>query len=213
MQNTQLDKAKLNSLAALDIAMGENPMIYAFSPITMISPGGYLAVSYFQNRPSTEDIDVIIDPQHASDTEIAAAIRGVMRSVGRRLHFADKWINDDVALFLTPAARKTLFEDAEKQNIVLWNGQHLKVLAAPLEWGLETKLRRLTTKPNHPKTTTDLSDILVILKFLAGRNGAPLKRDGIQALNRNGFDVAIKDHVLDMVATEYEAKYGTKAFL
>lgn len=51
----------------MDKALGEDEMIYAFSLIMMVSSGGFLAVSYFQNRLTTEDIDVIIDPEHASD--------------------------------------------------------------------------------------------------------------------------------------------------
>ncbi|EEP82028.1 predicted protein [Uncinocarpus reesii 1704] len=160
-------------LAALDAAMGEDALIYAFSPITIISPGGYVAVTFFQNRASTEDIDFFIDPEYARDQDILGAIRKAMRQIGRSLDLGESWINDAVSLFLTLDARRSLFEDAQKQNIVLWEGANLKVLAAPLEWGLETKLRRLSTKPNHPKTNTDMSDILVILKFLKDRDGAP----------------------------------------
>ncbi|KJF61277.1 uncharacterized protein CIMG_12534 [Coccidioides immitis RS] len=212
-QRILLDKAKLNQgLAALDAAMGQEPMIYAFSPITMISPGGYPAVAYFQNRSSTEDVDVIIDPEHAVDKDVATAIRNTMKQVGEDLLFGRKWINEDVSMFLTPQARQSLFQDATKQNIVLWDGPHLRVLAAPLEWGLETKLRRLSTTPNHPKVVSDMNDIVVILKFLIDRNGAPLKQNTIQSLNRNGFDVAIKDDVIKKAAAEYQAQYGTQPF-
>ncbi|KAK2794382.1 hypothetical protein FQN52_008741 [Onygenales sp. PD_12] len=187
-------------LEALDKALGEDEMIYAFSPITMVSPGGYVAVSYFQNRLTTEDIDVIIDPEYISDKELLDRLRIHMVNVGRNLGFGMKWINDAVALFLTESARKSLFDDAEKQDIILWSGENLRVLAAPLEWGLESKLRRLTTKPHHHKVVTDTEDVLVILNALIHQNKGPLQRDSIQKLNRNGFDIAIGYHVLDRIA-------------
>jgi hypothetical protein len=199
-------------LSALDDAMGKNRMIYAFSPITVISPGGFLAVSYFGNRATTEDIDIFIDPEHVRDKEIVSEMRKVMVEVGEQLHFGRKWINDSVSVFLSPKARVSLFEDAVKQDIVLWNGPNLKVLAAPLEWGLETKLRRLTTKPNHIKAVTDVADILAILTFLTEKNDGPLKRDSVKALNRNGFDVAISEQALDRVAAAYRERYGKEPF-
>ncbi|OJD18334.1 hypothetical protein AJ78_01647 [Emergomyces pasteurianus Ep9510] len=190
-----LDQTKMNiGLEALDKALGEDPMIYAFSPITMVSPGGYLAVSYFQNRSTTEDIDVIIDPD------------------GGDLGFGQDWINDTVTLFLTQPARKSLFNDAEQQNIVLWSGENLRVLGAPLEWGLETKLRRLSTKPLHRKIITDTDDVQVLLNALINRNKGPLERNTVQRLNRNGFDVGIGDRVLDRVAEGYQERYGNSPF-
>ena len=192
--------------------MGKNDMIYAFSPVTVISPGGFLAVSYFGNRATTENIDIFIDPEYVNDEEIASEMRKVMVEVGEQLHFGRKWINDSVSLFLSQEARLSLFEDAVKQDIVLWNGPNLRVLAAPLEWGLETKLRRLSTKPNHIKAVTDVADILAILTSLLEKNNGPLKRDSVKALNRNGFDVAISEQALDRVAAAYLERYGREPF-
>ncbi|PGH05223.1 hypothetical protein GX51_03122 [Blastomyces parvus] len=199
-------------LEALDKALGEDQMLYAFSPITMVSPGGYLAVSYFQNRSTTEDIDVIIDPEHASDKELLRKLRIAMVAVGRDLGFGKKWMNDSVALFVSQPARKSIFEDAEKQNIILWSSENLRILAAPLDWGLETKLRRLSTKPHHQKAVTDTDDVLVILNTLIDQNKGPLERDAVQRLNRNGFDVAISERVLDRIAEAYQQRYGSSPF-
>ncbi|KAK2813858.1 hypothetical protein FQN50_000259 [Emmonsiellopsis sp. PD_5] len=208
-----LDKDKMErGVAALDEAMGKDPLIYAYSPITMISPGGYPAVTYFRNRATTEDIDIIIDPEHASDKDIADLIHEKMTEVGEGLGLGRGWMNDAVNLFLTKEARQSLFKDAEQQNIVLWGGENLKILAPPLAWGIETKLRRLTTKPGHHKMPTDVEDILVMLNTLIGGKGVPLKRQEVQAWNRNGFDVMIKGHVLDMIAEAYQSRYGMFPF-
>ncbi|EGC46505.1 conserved hypothetical protein [Histoplasma capsulatum var. duboisii H88] len=186
-ERVALDKAKMSrGIETLDKFVTEDEMIYAFSPITMVSLGGYLAVSHFQNRSTTEDIDVIIDPEFASD-----------KALHRRLQLA---------------MVKSIFEDAEKQNIILWSGENIRILAAPLEWGLETKLRRLPTKPHHLKAITDVEDVLVILNTLIDQNEGPLERDTIRKLNRNGFDVAIAHSVLDRVAKAYQERYGNNPF-
>ncbi|EDN07250.1 predicted protein [Histoplasma mississippiense (nom. inval.)] len=191
-----------NRIETLDKFVTEDEMIYAFSPITMVSLGGYLAVSHFQNPSTTEDIDVIIDPE----------LQLAMVKVGRDLGFGEKWMNDSVALFVSKSACESIFEDAEKQNIILWSGENIRILAAPLEWGLETKLRRLSTKPHHLKAITDVEDVLVILNTLIDQNEGPLERDTIRKLNRNGFDVAIAHSVLDRVAKTYQERYGNNPF-
>ncbi|KAK2770190.1 hypothetical protein FQN53_005700 [Emmonsiellopsis sp. PD_33] len=212
-QRNLFNKVQLkDGLAALDAAMGADEWIYAFTPITMVSPGGFLAVSFFENRIATEDIDVIINPEHASDKDLMEPLHRIMGQVGYDLGYGTDWINDHVATFLTAETRKTLCKEAEQQNIILWDGPNLKVLAAPLEWGLESKLRRLTTKPLHPKAYTDVNDAVVILKHLIDRNKGPLKRNEVLAMNKNGFDFALKDHALDRVATEYRTQHGIEPF-
>ncbi|KAK2813749.1 hypothetical protein FQN50_000147 [Emmonsiellopsis sp. PD_5] len=179
----------------------------------MISPGGYIAVTYFENRTLTEDIDVIIDPDYAGERDLLNLLRTTMMDVGDHLGYGKKWINDSVALFLTTPSRRALFNDAKKQDIVLWSGENLRVLAAPLEWGLESKLRHLSTKPNHPKRLTDMSDVLVLLNALIKKNKGALNRDAVLGMNRNGFDLAIKEQILDQVAEEstMEYKFGMLA--
>ncbi|EEH03225.1 predicted protein [Histoplasma capsulatum G186AR] len=68
----------------------------------------------------TEDIDVIIDPEYASDEELFRMIHTVMVEVGRDLSFGEHWINDSVALFLTQPARKSIL--AMLRNKILFSG-------------------------------------------------------------------------------------------
>ncbi|KAF3480027.1 uncharacterized protein GIQ15_07003 [Arthroderma uncinatum] len=213
-----MDRPKLTAeemrkgLSELDDAMGENEMIYAFSPITVISPGGFLAVSYLKNRSTTEDIDIIIDPQWTGDQDIIPALRDLFTTVGDKLELGEKWLNDDVSLFLTQTAREQLFQAATEQNIVLYEGTNLIVLGAPLEWGLESKLRRVHTKPDHPKVPTDMQDILAILKLLRDRKGGPLDRRAIRESNVNGFDQLPSEQTIDRVAEAYRKQYNEEPF-
>ncbi|PGG99754.1 hypothetical protein AJ80_09298 [Polytolypa hystricis UAMH7299] len=77
-----------------------------------------------------------------------------------REHLAFSHATDDhVSFFVTKDTVPRIFSEAENKNIVIWVGDNLKILA-PLEWCLETKLRRLSTHPDHPKAETNFQDVL-----------------------------------------------------
>jgi hypothetical protein len=124
---------KKQGLAALDVEMSQGPWIIAFAPIRVITAGGFLAVSYLKNGESTGDIDNLIDPEFAGDEIIKKSLREAISRVSKRLDYRPDWINDDMAVFVTSAARQTLFTGAQKQGITLFKGESLKILAAPLE--------------------------------------------------------------------------------
>jgi hypothetical protein len=56
-----------------------------------------------------------------------------MDKVRAQMQFNDKWINENIILFVIKKFRAYLFKEAQKQNIVLWERPNLFVLAAPME--------------------------------------------------------------------------------
>lgn len=193
--------------------MGKDPFLIAFAPFTIISPGGFLAITHFKHRLSTEDIDFILDPEWAGDKDIRDALGNAVVKVGESLVYGDRWMNDDVSLFVSKEAKVELFNEAEKQDIVLWEGANLRVLAAPFEWCLESKLRRLGTTPNHAKSITDTQDAIVLFRSLKEQNNAPLDRAYVQELNTNGFDTVLDSAAIDRVAEFYRMTYNEDIFL
>ncbi|KAJ6160368.1 hypothetical protein N7470_003764 [Penicillium chermesinum] len=123
--------------------MGINPWLAAFAPIRLMTAGGFLAVSYLKNRDSTGDIDFLLDPEYASDTEIKNALHETATSVANELQYNEEWLNEAMAIFVSAHSRRVLFQRAEAQGIALFKGQYLEILAAPIEWALERKLRRI----------------------------------------------------------------------
>lgn len=67
-----------------------------------------------------------------------------------------------------------LFERALSDHLTLFEGEHLEVLAAPLEWALKRKLRRIHGGKRDRKAESDMSDAVALLKHLRGRNNGPL---------------------------------------
>ncbi|KAJ5707745.1 hypothetical protein N7488_007546 [Penicillium malachiteum] len=199
-------------LLALDKAMGTDPWIIAFAPIRIISAGGFLAVSYLKHRDSTGDIDYLIDPEFAKDKDVQDALQRAILSVARELDFSKDWINESMGIFVTGEARESLFTRAEEQNIVLFKGDNLEILAAPLEWALERKLRRIYASDRGRKAELDMTDAVALLDALRERNDGPLDMESVRRMNANGFDVLPDIRIMEKVAGEYQAKYNREIF-
>ncbi|EPS32313.1 hypothetical protein PDE_07273 [Penicillium oxalicum 114-2] len=199
-------------LAVLDNEMGKDDWLVAFAPITLISTGGFLATNFFRNRESTGDIDYLLDPQWAHDNEIKKPLQNAITRAARRLGFIDDWVNEELAFFVPDQFRQLLFEKAEEQNIVLWEGRYLRVLAVPLEWALERKLRRIHHSKRHAKRGSDIADVLAILHHLRRQNGGPLNREYIRTLNICSFETAPDDATMVEIATAYRQQYDNDVF-
>ena len=66
-------------------------------------------------------------------------------------------MNDGLEIWASPTASKTIFDRAYAQNIILFDGKSLKVWAAPFEWALERKLRRIAFSDRVEKNV-DMED-------------------------------------------------------
>ena len=61
-------------------------------------------MSYLRNRDSTGDVDYLIHPEFATDKDIQNALHSTIRTVARQLQYDDDWINEALAIFVTPKA-------------------------------------------------------------------------------------------------------------
>lgn len=191
--------------------MNNNPFLTAFASIEVVTAGGFFAVWYLKSRKATGDLDYIIDPEWSSDDEIKIPLREAVFEVARKLKIDRKWMNEEMSLFTTSATDKRLFKEAREQNIVLFEGINLLVRAAPIEWALERKLRRIFASGRDRKAELDMSDAVAMLKHLKDSNG-PLDREYIRTLNMNGFDVVPDDATMNRVAAVYRRVYGDEVF-
>lgn len=196
----------------MDAKLGEIPVIIAFAPINLMAVGGFFALTYLKNRTATEDMDYLLDPEWANDEDIKGPLRDTIKAVARMHEYMPDWANEDAGLFVTKRAREILMEKAIKQDIVLWAGKNIRVLAAPVEWVLETKLRRIYNGVRGRKSETDLSDALAILKSLRDKKAGKLDMEYFRTLNTNGFDPVPDIGTMRRVAAAYKEKYNEEAF-
>ncbi|KAJ5923692.1 hypothetical protein N7454_008937 [Penicillium verhagenii] len=203
---------ELPGLRTLDTEMGRDEWLVAFAPIRLIAAGGYLAISFFHNRESTEDVDYLIDPEFEREKGIRQALDRAILTVAEQLNYNETWMNNDMAIFVTGPSRQTLFRQALGQGIALFKGQNLEVLATPIEWALETKLRRIFNSNRGRKAILDMGDAVTFLKYLRTRNKGPLDAESVRTMNINGFDVIPDDRTMRQVADEYRNKYNEDIF-
>ncbi|CAG7930368.1 unnamed protein product [Penicillium olsonii] len=192
--------------------MGRNPFIVAFAPIRFITAGGYLAVSYLQSRESTGDIDCLIDPEFVGDKDIITPFEEAVQVVAKKLDYNPEWMNDAMSIFVIQKTRKLLFEQADQQDIILYKGENLEIRAAPIEWALERKLRRIHAVYRNNKGAMDISDAVAMLKHMRTRNDGPMDGEVVRKMNMNGFDVEPDRETMNRVADEYRRKYGEEIF-
>ncbi|KAF5858145.1 hypothetical protein ETB97_004749 [Aspergillus alliaceus] len=202
-----------SSLELLDTKLAAVPVVVAFAPIKVIAAGGFFAVAHLKNRQTTKDLDYLLEPDWAGDDDIKRSLRKAIVQVADELGYPQNWANEDVALFVTKQARHLLMELALKQNIVLWSGNHITVLSAPVEWALERKLRRIYAADRGRKAELDLSDALAMLKLLKDTKGGKLDMEYYRTLNINGFDVVPNIETMKRISAAYKAKYKEDVFL
>ncbi|EFQ98612.1 hypothetical protein MGYG_01636 [Nannizzia gypsea CBS 118893] len=199
-------------LRALDEEIGKNEMVIAFAPIRLIAAGGFLAVMMLHNRTATGDLDYLMEPEWSSDVDIQKPFHDAIVKVSRDLDYNIEWANEDIGLFVTKDTRNYLFSKAEEQNIVLFKGNYLVVLAAPIEWALERKIRRIYAADRGRKTEFDMSDCLAMLGYLREQQNGPLNREHIRTLNVNNFDVLPDNMTMEIIAIAYREKFGEEIF-
>ncbi|KAF7951661.1 hypothetical protein EAE96_006960 [Botrytis aclada] len=198
-------------LEELDKEMANDPYLVAFAPIEILTAGGFLAVWHLKNREATGDLDYIIHPEWSTDDEIKVPFHKAVLKVAKKCNFNLEWMNEDMKLFTTGTTDQRLFEQAKEEDLVLFRGKNILVYAAPIEWALERKLRRIYVGGRDRKAEFDMSDAVAMLKYLKDAKG-PLSREYIRALNMNGFDVVPDDHTINRVTAEYQRVYGEEAF-
>jgi hypothetical protein len=191
--------------------MVKNDFLAAFAPINVVTVGGFLAVTYFKNREATGDLDYMIDPEWIEDDEIKIPLKTAIDSVADEEMLEFDWMNDDLHIWATQPAWKTIFEQAYAQNIILFDGQSLKVWAAPFEWALERKLRRIAFSDRGAKKV-DMEDVLALFKHFRTANKGPLDMEYFRRLNMNGFDLVPETRYMEMVAANYRALYKEDLF-
>ncbi|KAB8077334.1 hypothetical protein BDV29DRAFT_62211 [Aspergillus leporis] len=199
-------------LELLDTKLAAVPVIFAFAPIKVIAAGGFFAVAHLKNRQTTKDLDYLLEPDWANDDDIKQSLREAIVQVADELGYPQTWANEDVALFVTKQARESLMDLALKQDIVLWSGDNITVLSAPVEWALERKLRRIYAADRGRKAELDLSDALAMLNLLKNARGRKLDMEYYRTLNINGFDVVPDLETMQRVSAAYKAKYDEDIF-
>jgi hypothetical protein len=195
-------------LTYLDEDIGKSKNLRKIVPIKLIAVGGFVAVTYFQNRAITEDLDYMIDPTIENRPKIEQKLARAITNVGREKGYDRNWVNDRVTMFAVGDTAQSLFRDSVAQNIILWQGENLIVYAVKWEWSLARKVKRI----GSTRREADISDAAALLRKMVEENGGPLQRERAKGWNQIVF-TPIEDHAIDMVNGAYEDIYASHGFI
>ena len=95
---------------------------------------------------------------------------------------------------------------------MLFKGENLEVLAAPVKWALECKLRRIHTTNQDQKVEIDIADAIAFLKLLKECNNGPLDLEMIWTMNMNRFNLIPDYKTMQQVADAYRHNYKEEIF-
>lgn len=165
-----------------------------------------------QSRESTGDIDSMMDPEWANDPEIMEPLESTIRTVARELRYPLDWMNRQMSIFIQADKRPDLFEAAKKQSILVYSTEKLQIWAAPIEWALERKLRRVHFADPLRQVKSDLKDAVALLKFLKEREGGLLDEEKIRTYRFVETDPLPDSRTMARVAAAYWEKYGERIF-
>ncbi|KAL4872746.1 hypothetical protein BDV12DRAFT_161447 [Aspergillus spectabilis] len=200
------------ALQTLDEELGKFDFIVAFAPIKLITAGGFLAVNYLKNRDTTKDLNYLLDPEWATDEDIKKPLEQAISRVSESLQISKQWANEDMALYVTKETRIHLFRKALKQDIILFKGDNLVILAAPIKWALKRKIRWMFAPGRDRKVEVDMSDLLAMLKWIRDQKGGPLNREHLRTQSVNSFDVVPDAAGMEQIAAAYREKYKDEIF-
>ncbi|THX02417.1 hypothetical protein D6D13_08269 [Aureobasidium pullulans] len=175
----------------LDAEMDKSKNLRKMSPLRMISAGGFVAVSLFGNRSSTEDIDYILDPELKDLPKAEKKLSIAIGEAADQLRIGKNWINDSMAVFTVGENRKTLFRESIQQNEILFQGKHI-IIYAVNSFGL------------------------VILSRWRGESSNRMALHSSETSSKGGQkknNTPTENEVLDQVAAEYVRKYGTQGII
>ncbi|KAI0477073.1 hypothetical protein GGR56DRAFT_388209 [Xylariaceae sp. FL0804] len=195
----------------LDEEIGKSELLVSVAPLRCITVGGSLAVMLCGNRESTMDVDVMLDPNIRQADEYWAGFKSAIRQTGKHIGAGDKWMNEDLQIFVAREKREDLFLRSVESNILIYAGENVVIYAGDLYWALERKLRRVTYSAERGSTgkAVDLPDAAALIHQIRGGMGnPPLSMREIQQYNLNSFDLAPDDQSLRRVARLYYDTYG-----
>jgi hypothetical protein len=215
--------------SALDTLVGELNRTQC-PPVELISAGGFISTVYFQSRHATEDLDFFTVTQ-LSETEIWI-FYDIVSKVTDWLSWNRDWMNTGIGVTIPndPAGRKQWIDAARAQNVVLYRKGKLTIYAAPWEWCISSKLKRMGTfnpfaagfgLPNaeelgRKKMAVDIDDLVVLFNQLYsvrktnGQNSYITKNE-IREWYTDG--PPIMDRILNQIEATYEKRCGVKPFI
>ncbi|EIM79652.1 uncharacterized protein STEHIDRAFT_163475 [Stereum hirsutum FP-91666 SS1] len=117
---------------------------FTSAPIEYVSAGGYLAVTYFKNRETTDDIDVVrVNYGSDWDDHKRSIFYDCVRTVASVRNLGSDWFSMSLGITAPDGTlRDEWIAITKRQNIILYESAMIRIYAADLKWCLVSKIKR-----------------------------------------------------------------------
>lgn len=144
--------------------------------------------------------------------EVRSEMNKLVSSVANKLHYDEKWCNDEVSVFLTllddPVA---FFDRSRSQDTVLYRDDNLVVYAVLWEWLLARKLKRLQMEDQRPRQV-DWNDSVTIAMLLYKKYGR-MSKDILKDFDHPEKEPPVLDKTISQLRRLTGHLYHTDPFL
>lgn len=113
------------------------------------------------------------------DTVNNPVLRDGIKSAAKTMQLGEGWMNNHTALFIAPDTKTSLYNEAIRDGVVIFDQPGLKVVAAPWMYCLVAKLEKAGKRGNAK--SYDMSDAAQYLIQESKRRGAKIKVADIEA--------------------------------
>ncbi|KIM46940.1 hypothetical protein M413DRAFT_16501 [Hebeloma cylindrosporum] len=169
--------------------------------VVIVAVGGAINTVLLGTRASTADVDFF-----GNGKGIPAELKAATEAVTKKLGLAKGWLNNHTALFINADKIESLYDDAIKDNIVVFKKPGLTVLAAPWKYSLVAKVEKAGKGTAKPYDIKDAAGYLHQL-IQAKKKKEPVKESELKAWATE-YRATISQADIDKVAAEYKKQYA-----
>ncbi|PNS13968.1 hypothetical protein CAC42_6481 [Sphaceloma murrayae] len=179
--------------------------------ISVAAVGGAVNTLLLRSQQTTYDIDIFgsdfsNDSRRLLDEAMQSA-RANYPGLGT------DWLNTETQMWMSGTLHRELTLGAREQDVVVFRGAGLEILAAPWEYAFSAKISRLLTGGSQVKPY-DLDDAVVYIhQFLRTSRANHVSVATAMAWSKSFHTEMTSDILLNRVNKAYQQKYGAVAFV
>ncbi|AEO67565.1 uncharacterized protein THITE_53192 [Thermothielavioides terrestris NRRL 8126] len=178
--------------------------------LSVIAVGGAVNTLYLRSRATTHDVDVFgSDFGNESRILLDAAMHDAQQHIPE---LGTDWLNTETQLWMPGRMHDELTQMAREQNVQVYHGRGLTILAAPWAYAFTAKLSRILLGGAHARSY-DLADaVTYIHEYIRAHGNQPVPIATVFDWARRWHHEITDDLLRNRVDPEYVRRYGRHAF-
>lgn len=178
--------------------------------LSVIAVGGAVNTLYLRSRATTHDVDVFgSDFGNQSRILVDAAMHDAQQHIPA---LGTDWLNTETQMWMPGPMHNELTQMARQQNVQVYHGEGLTILAAPWEYAFTAKISRILTGGAQARPY-DLPDaVTYIHQYIRSHRNRPVPIPTVIGWARRWRHELTEDILTNRVNPEYRRRYGINAF-